>query len=503
MLGRNIEREVRFDDLPPRPSALAKYSDDQARDDHGRWTRDGRTESATASLDMWRARGMDFKVGEGVTATDARGILAGRLELRAPSWEPGRNHIGVAWTTEELRNQGLATAMAEAFHEAKPDTTLVHGGFTSWEGYAWAKEMVATFPGWNALSRSSAPPSEQMAGPRPSWLAKARHSELLKFDPHQARDEAGRWTSGGAPQVPLSPITGGQYFSDLSPGAQAFVDSKLAKFGVDRGDLVTEVRGRMTPELLAQGAAWYQDARDLALGMGRVSLGAVTPEQAAAVIAVMSPQCPWEMNAETAARMADWYGQGNGEGMTPEEATAQFRADWTANGWAGVGTTGDNRGNGVLPDNMTKGFDLMMGPPPEPAEVLTTNKVRSFDNNILYLGQTTDVTVDIHMSKAFGFASSLDAESAISLMSKGSEQQARTYANGRVVEDTQVASVGYTALSSVVREVADGAGVAPAVVQAAYWLAVQNLQPAGWDPPRASWTIDTPFSDQLRTLGGA
>jgi hypothetical protein len=334
----------------------------------------------------------------------------------------------------------------------------------------------------------------------------------FKYSEDQPRDELGRFGEGGGGGSSEAPtheaIPGGQYYHGLSEGAQRFVNDTLGKFGVDRDAVRTEIVDRIksNPDAVAAGKEWYAKAHDLAGGLDKLTGGKVPFATASAVTAVLSPQTNWAMNAETSARMAQFFADGKTEGMTPEQATVAFREAWQSEKWGGVGKDGEPRANLCLPDNVVKGFALLAGPPPTPDETLGSNKVRSFDNNILTGGKEPppDVTVDVHMGKAFGFASGLDRAATEKLMGTKSTTAERTYANGRHVEDTRVASVGYTAMASIVREASEQLNLSPAQAQAAYWIAVRDESPAGWTPPRAGWSIDTPLADSIigENLGG-
>jgi predicted GNAT family acetyltransferase len=74
-----------------------------------------------------------------------------RLHLEHwPSDPEGQWRIGDVHTyAPELEGHGVATAMAEAFHEQFPEAKLHHGGYVSVAGANWAKFMLARHPTWN------------------------------------------------------------------------------------------------------------------------------------------------------------------------------------------------------------------------------------------------------------------------------------------------------------------------------------------------------------------
>ena len=85
---------------------------------------------------------------------------------------------------------------------------------------------------------------------------------------------------------------------------------------------VVAVYRRATPEQLARGRNWYQDAHDLAL-----ELDAHSPARGAGVIAALSPMIQWERNAAL-ARGAFLAGVGFGTyGANTRKASAILRGE--------------------------------------------------------------------------------------------------------------------------------------------------------------------------------
>ena len=332
----------------------------------------------------------------------------------------------------------------------------------------------------------------------------------------QERVEGGRFgnAEGEAirPESTLGAIEGGQYFHGLSEGAKQLVMQTAEEYGVKYEDIKAEIRERLgipPPDApsLQDGAKWYPDANRLSVSMANMSVGKVTPEQAAAVLSVLSPQNSWQSDAETGARMVQWFADGNTAGLTPKEATAAFRAEWEKQGWGGQKTTGDlaNAKNLSLPPQTTRGFAMLMGQKTI-EEILPSNKVRAFYNNIIAPTATTNVTVDVHMGKAVGFASGVSKADFTKLMKEGSKQGERIRKDGTVSKvDTKVASVGYTLIAAAVREVAAEIHVGPDVLQAAYWVAVQHIEPEGWKPPLAQISARMDYAESLlgHTFGKA
>ena len=112
------------------------------------------------------------------------------------------------------------------------------------------------------------------------------------------------------------------------------------------------------------GRAWYAQANALAQ-----ELDPMSPERAAAVIAVLSPRNYWERNVELARQAYDWHRSG----MTLEE----FRGRW--------------RG---MKSQAEKAYRILSGEPPE--SVVSGPKVTAFWRNITDPSDPTVVVVDRH-----------------------------------------------------------------------------------------------------------
>ena len=333
------------------------------------------------------------------------------------------------------------------------------------------------------------------------------------------RDDLGRFGEGGDEGVssitdttPLSIVPGDQWFTELSPGAQTLVQDTMKEYGVKTTDLKDEIMTRLggpNTEAVRAAAEWYPTANMIAQAMSAESEGKFTQEQAAAVLAVLSPQCAWTTDEETAARMGEYWVNGGadryeidrvemGEEVALMQMTADFRQEWKDEGWGGVGVDGSNRSNLALPENITLGFGMLLDTG-RIDETLDSVKVRSFYENIMSPDGTDDVTVDVHMGKVTGFAESgLDKGTLGAFMQEGSAQKEKWRMDGTLsTEDTQVSSVGYVAIAEAVRQVASEWNLPASTVQAAYWVAVQHEEPPGWPAPRASWNIETPLADRL------
>ena len=123
---------------------------------------------------------------------------------------------------------------------------------------------------------------------------------------------------------------------------------------------------KATAEDLEQGLAWYGIANDFARAFAASDV--ITREQAAGVIAAMSPMMSWGTNIHVARRLITRYLLGEAE---PTE---------------GFG----------LKRNVAKAWRILRGE--DPLNVLSGDKVRAFYSNII--GDPTAVTVDRWAARA-------------------------------------------------------------------------------------------------------
>jgi hypothetical protein len=291
--------------------------------------------------------------------------------------------------------------------------------------------------------------------------------------------------------APLPHLPGGQYYRFLEERDQEFVRTEMDKLGLPPDEVYRhfkETIGGPNTQAMRDGVAWYLRANRLAWAMNDATQGGPHPlslEQAAAAIAVMSPNAKWDVNIETAARMVQWVGAGGATGLTPDQALVNFRRDWVANAWGGW-TKGSKRepsrprSTTILGDNMLKAMELLLDPDLID-EHLSTVKVHSFYNNVVAPGETDDVTVDIHVGKVTGWIAGFTKEQWDSLYKRGRKR------NKEVV----IASLGAVMLAPQLRRLAAEWKVKPLDVQAAYWVVVREQQPPGWDPPTGKWDTDT------------
>jgi len=230
----------------------------------------------------------------------------------------------------------------------------------------------------------------------------------------------------------------------------------------------------LSSEQLKAAEGWYPHANEEAQRLATTY--GTTIEQAAGVIAAMSPQMDWDDNVRDAERLMAYYATMRNEAWSPQEFDAQLRAS--------VGLKVDDKdtpnydesdlytmkgmGIAALSDNTSKAFEILQGDNPE--ATLSGMKVCSFYDNIMDPGGTREVTVDGHMLKVYAYSSGLSQSDTTKLFSAGSEKIG-----------TQFGSAGYITVADAVRSVADEMGMSPDAVQAAYWLQVRDTTPPTWE----------------------
>lgn len=291
-----------------------------------------------------------------------------------------------------------------------------------------------------------------------------------KFDDSQPRDENGRWTSGGALDVyrEAKPLKGQTEPRELPAFglSQAAIDAvykQCESKGVTHEALVQELKDRIgnDPQALAEASKWYEEAHADAQAMADRSDGKVSPEQAQAVIAAISPRTSWEGNLVTANACVDYYLQGPGATLSTAEDPPGSGRYAVIDGMKQQLISETGHSVEGLNDNIVRGFEALQGASPD--EALDGLKVRSFYNNIDDPGGTRDVTIDGHMTKIFGAISDLSKDDASTLLLQRSAKEGQQYAGA-----------GYIAISEAVRAVSTDWGVPPDTVQAAYWLKVRE-----------------------------
>ncbi len=316
--------------------------------------------------------------------------------------------------------------------------------------------------------------------------------------------------SEGSGNLPFNPH-GDQYFRALSPKGQEFVKNACAKFGVSADRIASEVKTRLSlPDgspnkaLLAEGAKWYPMAHELTVKIADSTKGMshpVTPEQVATAIARLSPQTPWETNAEVAAHLSQWMASGKGDGMKSDAAALAFKMEWQAQGWGGktLGSGGTINSKLAMMNNLVADGAAVLNGEKTIEESLTSPKQRSFANNIMLPGQTEDVTVDVQMQKSISYSCAppplpKDPASA----EENGLPRDRTVTNFFEGKSVQAAAgPGYVTVAAGTRIAAVALGVSPDTVQAAYWIVVQDQTPPNW--PRSTGRTMTQMKMPLVT----
>lgn len=283
------------------------------------------------------------------------------------------------------------------------------------------------------------------------------------FDPNQPRDpHTGEWIRGGVLDVvdpaPTMKLPDRELQTvGLSPAAIESVYGMCAAQGVTHEALVAELEDRIGGKdaaVMQEAADWYPQAHDSAQRFADDSNGRISFDQAAAVIAAISPRCDWDLNIEAARRICALVGSGDADGLSDDEATVLLKQRYEQD-------TG--KGMSIFDNRVSLAFKLARG-----ADIDTTLhglKVRSFFDNISEPGQTREVTNDGHMTKLFGAISDISSKDAGTLLGHDSKEAGQEHAGA-----------GYIAAAMAVRELSTRWGVPPDQIQAAYWIKVRDLK---------------------------
>jgi DNA topoisomerase IB len=243
-------------------------------------------------------------------------------------------------------------------------------------------------------------------------------------------------------------------------------DAWLAERGVTREQIrqnVLNVFDRASPAARTEGLSWYPDAHAEADRLGRTY--GVPTEQAAAVIAALSPRTNWDLNKVQAGRVLDAINTPMDVRIEPDRAERADRL-FKTNLARVEGTTVNTAdlspveriavypGLYGLPDGLIKGARVASGEDPD--DVLGGSKVRSFFNNMNDPTDAHSVTIDTHMVRA--------AFDSIELSDKDYEAIA-------------VAPAKYEWFAEVIREAAEERGILPQQMQAVTWVQWRNEHP--------------------------
>jgi len=252
------------------------------------------------------------------------------------------------------------------------------------------------------------------------------------------------------PRQPAEAIdTGRNTFAGADKKLAAAVDKKLAApqmlraGGLGRPGLppyresVQRVRDAILREIATQpgalemGKAWYPNERKHA--ERRAKAYGVSPAQAAGVMAATSPRASYDINQRVTDEILD--------------AVPRLREAAEPVAEAGGGVMGTFRDEGVR---------IALGESPDTA--LGGLKQRSFFNNMMWPGQTDDVTVDTWMMDTMAQGLGMTHDQAAHL--------------GR--EKVGGSPLGYLLAADATRDAAKRLGIAPDQAQAAYWIARQQ-----------------------------
>lgn len=218
-------------------------------------------------------------------------------------------------------------------------------------------------------------------------------------------------------------------------------------------EAVGKVSSAITAEIGRQGTLdagrkWYAEEHKRAVA--RAAAYGVTVQQAAGVVSATSPRTSYDINQKVSDEILD------ASGRAPDLLRH-----------AGGGVMGTFRDDGV---SIALGGDI--------GQELTGTKRRAFYNNIMFPGQTGDVTVDTWMFDSMTQGLGLTPAQA-------------HYLGGELTKDFPD-HVGVLLVADATRMAAAKMGESPDAVQAAYWIARQQ-----------SIGITNPSAHQGRTPRGA
>jgi hypothetical protein len=318
----------------------------------------------------------------------------------------------------------------------------------------WSTATDATVEAWTVLGNVDAIDEylRRTAAPEPKKRSDGRVPGQYLYVPplrtvqryNQIHDPKGKFGEGVFEEGPTvgGALSTGVDFAHLSAKGKRAVAHNMKHFGLTQPTLEKEIASKLTTQTLADGKEWYPQANSLADELATEN--GVTTEQAAGVIAALSPQTPWLRNeylAERTIGMVDEY---------PDEMTAEDVADWDG---------------GTLRENLIPAINIVRGKSID--SQLTGVKRRSLYNNIVNPYGTDSVVIDAWMQRSVISASSNDL----------SLDDSRAFVNaGKVVTDG--IGAGYVSIRDAVRAVAADYGLPASQIQAAYWLGVKGASDA-------------------------
>lgn len=243
----------------------------------------------------------------------------------------------------------------------------------------------------------------------------------VKFNPHH--DQAGRFASG-----PGMAYAG---MGILSSEQQGAIEARMKKMGIDMQTGVdtasTMIEHAKESGVYDEAKNWYVDAHEKAVGMAKAT--GYTEEQAAGMIAAMSPQVHWNRintegqlvypNLEQATTIA-WalkidatveINQGLVDGLMKYDKYTNF-SNMLGQKLKLSQMTPDQAGYVLkplvqaYPANVAKAVRIARGE--APADVLGGAKVRSFYSNLMWPKEPSGVTVDTWMIRTLTGRKDLD-----------------------------------------------------------------------------------------------
>jgi hypothetical protein len=286
-----------------------------------------------------------------------------------------------------------------------------------------------------------------------------------KYAEDQPRDDHGRFaTAEGTSGILDVPSR----LEDLTPEGRAVWTGIMAHYGVTVAELRDTIASRISPEAIAHAKGWYPEVN--ALVSDTSDKTGIPEDRIAAAFAACSPKCEWENQTTGEGEtkyipsMAQFVADGKADGLTPQEAILEWKADYKENNDV-LTQAGEPRGASLMNTTGSRGMAVLMGES-DPNDVLSDNKTRSFFDNIMQPGQTNEVTIDTHMAKSLELSYGVSHDDALDFVKE---------TGGRSNPDSRVEGAGYIAISEAVREVASRYDEPPDVIQAAFWEQVLNV----------------------------
>jgi hypothetical protein len=245
--------------------------------------------------------------------------------------------------------------------------------------------------------------------------------------------EAKEWDEDKHPRVPAGSPQGGEWASahtttteeTLTPEQLAYYDKFLAESGLTREAVFNELMSKLVAKdgtidtpLLTQARKWYAEANAWAHQIA--SETGISFEQAAAIIAAISPNSGWQVftqfktderpdgesgNRIEAMLLARFWAKAD-HSRSADDLAKEFRSLYSPTGNNSDHHLGSGLTAAAIEMNANRAFSILKdGSLANIHGRLGTLKMASFYNNIGAPARTNDVTVDRHMAKVLYFAS--------------------------------------------------------------------------------------------------